>query len=56
MSGEQLKVTLDFGTFALDAALFDTSVGRSVSAALPVTVELTGWGRGGVRPHSRRSR
>lgn len=38
------RIELDFGTFTLQAALFDTRVAGALAAALPRTVPLTYWG------------
>lgn len=38
------KIILDFGEFALEAALFDTAIARRFAGNLPLRVDLTQWG------------
>jgi hypothetical protein len=39
-----MDIMLDFGTFKIEAELFDTMVARKFSTHLPVHVYLTVWG------------
>jgi hypothetical protein len=39
-----MKIQLDFGTFILEADLFDTVIANQFAAHLPYEVKLTGWG------------
>ncbi|MFO7931253.1 MAG: cyclophilin-like fold protein [Desulfosalsimonas sp.] len=39
------RIVLDFGSFELEAELFDTRIARSFQQSLPCRVELTGWGK-----------
>jgi hypothetical protein len=43
MSKKQIE--LDFGSFILDAELFDTKIARKFSDKLPYTVSLMQWGK-----------
>ncbi len=38
------KIILDFGTFTLDAELFDSSVAEKFAKNLPYTISLQQWG------------
>lgn len=40
----QNQITLDFGSFVLDARLFDTAVATSFAEHLPYNVRLMQWG------------
>ncbi len=39
------QVELDFGTFILEADLFDTAIARKFAENLPYTVSLMQWGK-----------
>jgi len=39
------QIELDFGSFILDAGLFDTTIARKFSDKLPYTVSLMQWGK-----------
>ncbi len=41
--GEKL-IKLDFGTFSLEAELFDTKIANKFAEGLPYEVQLTQWG------------
>ena len=38
------RIELDFGSFVLDAELFDTKIAGKFAKSLPVQVSLTHWG------------
>ena len=38
------KIELDFGSFVLDAELFDTAIAKKFADRMPYTVELMQWG------------
>lgn len=38
-------ITLDFGSFVLDAKLFNTKIAEKFVQGMPYTVQLTQWGR-----------
>lgn len=38
------RIELDFGSFVLEAELFDTTVAQKFAQYLPYTVSLTQWG------------
>ena len=41
---EKTLIELDFGTFVLDAELFDNAIAEKFKQILPCSIELTSWG------------
>ena len=38
-------IELDFGSFILDAELFDNSIAKKFKTSLPCSIDLTSWGK-----------
>ncbi len=39
------QIEFDFGTFIIDAELFDTEIAKNFSKKLPYTINLAQWGK-----------